>query len=436
MTRRALVSLLTFLLAASARAEIDPAAKIQAVKQRAVVVRATEPKDDDDFADLMPLARSIGGARVVQLGEATHGDGGTFLAKARLIRFLHQVMGFDAIAWESGFVDVRDSAAVLRGGGTAREAATRGLYGAWNVQEVARTLDYIRKSQETGRPIDLVGFDSRVAKPPVRAEGYPKMVFAFFDRLDPKILSGQDRQDFTTMSIGLVPAEYYQKPGLRAYNRELPKRLIAVIDARRPELRAWFGEREIDYMRQTLVSFVNMDRALGPGDKKVFGDGLTRDAAMAVNLLWWLNGPLAGRKVIVWAHNYHVMNDFTSEAKSREGEGRKITPMVDPFGAPTGWFLKSALGRELYTIGFTSFGGTFGDTEDGKPGVVVPGDLEKLLHETGAAALFLDLEHLPDDHWLREPITASFYFHEPMAARWARCYDAVLFLDEEKASTK
>jgi erythromycin esterase len=434
MTGRALIPLLSLLLATSLQADLDPA-KAKEVKERAVVLRATEPQDGDDFADLMPLARSIGGARVVQLGEATHGDGGTFLAKARLIRFLHQVMGFDVIAWESGFVDVRDSAAVLRGGGTAQEAAARGLYVTWNVEEVHRTLDYIRKSQGTGRPIELVGFDSRVAKPAVRAEGYPKMVFAFFDRLDPKILSTQDRQDFTTMSVGLVPAEYYQKPGLRSYNRELPKRLIAVIDSRRPELRAWFGAPEIDYMRQTLVSFINMDRALGPGDKKVFGDGFTRDAAMAVNLLWWLNGPMAGRKVIIWAHNYHVMNDFNFEQKGRD-DGKKIVPMVDPSSAPMGRFLKSALGPDLYTIGFTSYGGTFGDTEDGKPGVNKPGDLETLLHATGAAALFLDLAHLPGDHWLRQPITASFYFHEPREARWARCYDGVLFLEEEKASTK
>ncbi|HEX5720591.1 MAG TPA: hydrolase, partial [Thermoanaerobaculia bacterium] len=71
-----------------------------------VAVRSVDPADED-FSDLMPLVQVLGKARVVQLGEATHGDGATFLAKGRLIRFLHQVMGFDVLAWESGIFDVR-----------------------------------------------------------------------------------------------------------------------------------------------------------------------------------------------------------------------------------------------------------------------------------------------------------------------------------------
>src|SRR4051794_33215908 len=58
--------------------------------------------DEADFRDLSPLARAIGDARVVMLGEAGHGDGATFRAKARLVRFLHEQLGFDVLAWESG----------------------------------------------------------------------------------------------------------------------------------------------------------------------------------------------------------------------------------------------------------------------------------------------------------------------------------------------
>src|SRR5258708_6197993 len=41
-----------------------------------------------DVSDLRPLARAIGDARVVLLGEQTHADGTTFVAKTRLVRFL------------------------------------------------------------------------------------------------------------------------------------------------------------------------------------------------------------------------------------------------------------------------------------------------------------------------------------------------------------
>ncbi len=63
--------------------------RIDWLKKHAVAVRTIDPKDDD-FADLMPLVKAIGSARVVALGEQSHGDGAAFLAKHRLIRFLHE----------------------------------------------------------------------------------------------------------------------------------------------------------------------------------------------------------------------------------------------------------------------------------------------------------------------------------------------------------
>jgi erythromycin esterase len=390
------------------------------VAEHALAVRSIDPADEN-FSDLMPLVQAIGAARVVQLGEATHGDGSTFLAKGRLIRFLHQVLGFDVLAWESGIADVRQVDAALRAGLPAAEARSRGLYLAWSAQEVVPTLDYVRASQATGRPIETVGFDCRVSTAQERSSLYPKMVFDFFDRLDPALISAKEREDFKAMSVGLVPALYYTKPGLRPYNRELPKRLLETIDRRRAELLIYFSPREIDYVRQTLVSFLAMDRALGPGDRQPFADGYTRDQAMAENLLWWLNGPLKERKVIVWAHNYHVMNDsYVGE----EGQG-----------GPMGSFLKAQLGDSLYTIGFTAYAGSSFDMDAGQPVPVTPGALETLLHAAGRPWLFLDVRRLAADHWLRAPWTGSFYMAQPASSTWTRCYDGIFFLDEQKPST-
>ena len=65
-------------------------------------VRSISPTDTD-FRDLAFLKAEIGPARVVLLGEPTHGEGNVFEAKIRLLRYLREQMGFTTVAFESGF---------------------------------------------------------------------------------------------------------------------------------------------------------------------------------------------------------------------------------------------------------------------------------------------------------------------------------------------
>ncbi len=396
-------------------------------------IRSIDPADED-FTDLEPLAEAIGSARVVQLGEGTHGEGSTFLAKARLIRFLHQRLGFDVLAWEAGFFDCRDFAAALRGNVATSEAADLCLYRIWaRSREVEPTLAYLRATQATPRPIESVGFDSRVSTESGRRERFPAFITSFFDRLDRGLICSAERADLTAMSIGLLPADYYAKPGVRNWNRELPRRLIAALDARRAELERIYPPREVDFARQSLVSFLAMDRALPPDSNAGNADGYSRDTAMAENLMWWLEGPLAGRKVMVWAHNYHVQMDFSHPAAFSSR----------PLGGPTGRFLERELGPDLYTLGFLTHhgfyfyagGGLGTDVPEPIP-APPPGSLEDLLHASGKPYAFLDLESLPAGHWLREPQTAGAYFYEPQSLDWPRLYDGFFFIDEMKPSTE
>ena len=394
--------------------------------EHAVPVRSIAP-EDQDFSDLMPLVGWIGSSRVVALGEVTHGDGAMFLAKARLVRFLHQVMGFDVLAWESGFFDVPQVDAALRSDVPLPEAAGRGLYNIWwKSVETQPVFSYVRSTQKTLHPILNVGFDCRVSNQKSRTELFPASILEFFDRLDPALLSKQERADLTAMSIGLVPADVYQHPGERLYNRDLPRRLIALIDQRRTDLLVRLSPREIDYVRQSLVSLMNMDRALGgQAGTGRSADRYTRDTAMAENLLWLLQGPLAGRKVIVWAHNYHVLRDVSFPDAAA---ALKASPAMGPMGL----HLTRVLGRDLYVIGALAHHGSIGEAGEKTEEIPVPApqSLEGLLHAVGKPRLLLSLRDLPADHWLRAPIATGLYFYEPQVTDVPRLYDAVLFLDE------
>ena len=54
-------------------------------------IRTIDPQAPD-FTDLAFLKAELGAARVVQLGEPTHGEGNVFEAKIRLVRYLRQLL--------------------------------------------------------------------------------------------------------------------------------------------------------------------------------------------------------------------------------------------------------------------------------------------------------------------------------------------------------
>lgn len=57
------------------------------------------------FADLQPLKAMIGDARIVALGEATHGASEFFRLKHRLVEFLAAEMGFTVFSIEAPMPD-------------------------------------------------------------------------------------------------------------------------------------------------------------------------------------------------------------------------------------------------------------------------------------------------------------------------------------------
>ncbi len=128
-------------------------------------VRTVAP-EGEDFSDLEPLAAAIGAARVVQLGEPSHNAGSCFSAKVRLVKFLHQRLGFDVVIWESGIYDVALVEAGLRAGEKPAAAARRGILQNWSWNaECLPLFVYAQQSHATARPLAMAGFDSSMTSP-------------------------------------------------------------------------------------------------------------------------------------------------------------------------------------------------------------------------------------------------------------------------------
>ena len=92
------------------------------LKANALPLATTEP--GSGFRDLEPLRSIIGDARIVSLGEATHGTREFFQLKHRMIEYCVSQLGFTVIGFEAAYGEalaVNDY--VLHGKGNAKDAA-------------------------------------------------------------------------------------------------------------------------------------------------------------------------------------------------------------------------------------------------------------------------------------------------------------------------
>ena len=105
MERLSIATLLVATLASAVRAQNDTAAWIAWTRANHFPIASIVSTPQDDFTDLRFFKDVIGERRLVQLGESGHGVGQFDSAKVRLIKFFHEQMGFDVIAFESSIYE-------------------------------------------------------------------------------------------------------------------------------------------------------------------------------------------------------------------------------------------------------------------------------------------------------------------------------------------
>lgn len=116
---------------------------------------------DDDFSDLAPLASMIGSARIVALGEESHGDGTAFRTKARLVRYLHEKHGFNVLAFETTMIDCEHAESeASRGAISFQRLVDICVPEPWGrTKQLHPLLAYMESQRGGAHPIRLAGFD-------------------------------------------------------------------------------------------------------------------------------------------------------------------------------------------------------------------------------------------------------------------------------------
>jgi erythromycin esterase-like protein len=132
-------------LAQPAPTEIDPWIKANAIPLSTV-------QAGHGFADMQLLKLIIGDARMVSLGEATHGTREFFQLKHRMVEFLATGMGFTIFSIEANMPEAyRLNDYVLNGKGNAAELLKGMYFWTWNTKEVLEMIEWMRASNESGK---------------------------------------------------------------------------------------------------------------------------------------------------------------------------------------------------------------------------------------------------------------------------------------------
>lgn len=381
-------------------------------------MRTIDP-EDGDFSDLESFAEMVGSARVVQLGEQCHGDGASFLAKTRLIKFLHQRMGFDVLAWESGIYDCHVAWEAFKRGEDPMEAARLGIFDTWRSEQVRPMLEYVSRQANTDRPLEFFGMDSQ--------------------------FSGRASKESVADEV-----ERRVSPAAAAHIRTAMTRGAEIDEAEASatieEIGTASGTQDDPFWRQCLRSIAaNLRAGQAARLKDVTAYSVVRDRQMAENLVWAANEGYPGRRIALWADTGHISNgfdklDLTAAAANATPEQLKAMAEQMKDFKTQGQHTRAALGDELLTICTAAARGTVGRGE-GPPATLgtIPlreldeppeGSFEDLFLRAGLENAVVDLRDRPGDGgWLREPRVARFLAYTWRSGEWPAFADMVLFTD-------
>jgi erythromycin esterase len=412
---------------------VDPAitAWLQA---NAIPFDTAEPGGID--TDLMPVRDIVGNARLVALGEATHGTHEFFAMKHRLIEFLIEEMGFTVFAMEANWLPMeRINDYVQTGDGDPVELLADQGFWVWNTQEVLDLIEWLRAYNvaHPDTPVRITGFDAQDLLNPQEA------VLDYLQQVDPDAASLAEER-YTCLPE--IPQAFASPQEFDAYLEGIPDCTVDTeavyndIVQFRTGYEQALGTDAYEHALHSADLVVQAYRIFAPGSTLS-----TRDRYMAENVDWLMaRNPDA--KIILWAHNGHI-------ARSRSGDGRTMASRLEEnhgdemvvFGF--GFYQGMANSREISMVGDQT---VWGSIEAFELPPAIAGSYEAAFHSTGLPRFILsfkDLELSGGARWLRNvrlmrqfgagyyPDNAENYFGKTTLPI---VFDAVIYFDDTTAS--
>jgi protein-L-isoaspartate(D-aspartate) O-methyltransferase len=399
--------------------------------------------DDLSTADLDALLSRIGDARIVCLGEATHGTSEFYRMRARITRALIEEKGFTVVAAEADWPDAAQVNAYVRSldrSAVPERAFTRFPTWMWANEEVLEFLDWLREynaTQPRDQQAGFYGLDLYSLYTSIEA------VLEYLDEVDPAA-AAVARQRYGCLSPWEHDPAAYGRAALTGQYHECADEAVAMLNDlldKRLQYRGEDGERFLDAVQNArlVADAEEYYRAMYYGAHNSWN---LRDQHMFDTLQEVLDGRGGDAKAVVWAHNSHLGNAAATEMGARGQHN-------------VGQLCRDAYGDAAYLIGFGTDRGTVAaasewggpmEVKDVRP--AHEDSYERLCHESEVPSFLLPLRpaHAPElrdalaDARLERAIGViyrpetelrSHYFQ----ARLPQQFDEYVWFDETEAVT-
>jgi len=322
------------------------------IKDSVVIIRSIDPVDTL-FSDLDLLGKAVGDSRIVMLGEQDHGDSRTFLAKCRIIKYLHEKLGFNVLAFESDFYalnKVWDS--ISLNPSQVESTIMNNVFKVWTLcQQFKPVVQYLTDQYQGNNRLQLAGFDNQL----VGEYSVANLESNLSNYITAKGISfSKDEKNMNRLKNTLISVytffysgKYIKSDSSMQMFSDLGILTDIIIQQLSPD-----PANLNSFNMQTLLSLkaISMQMIYALNKDYFLADSI-RDKQMASNLRWLCDYKYPNEKIIVWAANSHIVKSDSRLLKKK-------------FAKPSsmGYIFTSdpAIQDKTYIIGFTGLQGETG----------------------------------------------------------------------------